>query len=154
MLRIKLEKWLSKKKYIFSYLFFEASLIIQSINEKKFIPWYNAIYGTNERFVIPVPLLNKNEYFFSFSGIKSFLHRLVDYLIYKNIQVKLNVLYDLCSSLRKTLINIILERAISICFKLNIKILVLGGGSSSNELLKLFSHIMKKYYSVSVHCLF
>ena len=45
---------LNKTDNIFFLIyFFEASFIIQSINEKKFIPWYNAISGTNERFVIP-----------------------------------------------------------------------------------------------------
>jgi len=106
--------------------------------------------GNHNRFIFPVPQLDKPYFNFSFSGLKSFSYNLINHLFRQDIVVKQKTLNDMCSSLRTSFIIITLEKAFVACKIYGLQSIVVGGGVASNRALKLFYFTLKKYYNMKI----
>ncbi len=92
-----------------------------------------AVCGKDDAIYFPRPLLNSNDFDFSFSGLKT---AVINYLIDKNkTQQKVNI-NDLCASFQKAIVDTIKYKTIAAAQKNNISRIVLGGGVIANETLK------------------
>ncbi len=90
--------------------------------------------GNPERFRFAKP--NIDGYNYSFSGLKtSFLYFLRDETA-KNSTFVAENMADLCASLQKTIIDILLKKLIKASKELNIKQIAIGGGVSANSGLR------------------
>lgn len=80
----------------------------------------------------------KNKYDYSFSGLKSNFIQFLD----KNLLVDPNFvneyLYDICASIQKTIIDILLDKLLLASKDLNIHSLAIAGGVSANSELRIY----------------
>ncbi len=85
-------------------------------------------------FNFPRPMINSNDFDFSFSGIKTAVLREVE----KIGQIKLteNDVKNLSFSLQNAIFDVILSKTIKACKKYNAKSIVLGGGVAANKTLQ------------------
>ncbi len=101
-----------------------------------------AKYG-KKNFNFPKPMINKNNFNFSFSGLKT----CVNYFIKKNIK-KINQYQfkcDICFSLEESITEILVNKSKKALQKFNIKnISVVGGVSSNSKLRKKMIKMTKK----------
>ncbi|MEM1406063.1 MAG: tRNA (adenosine(37)-N6)-threonylcarbamoyltransferase complex transferase subunit TsaD [Bacteroidota bacterium] len=89
---------------------------------------------------------------FSFSGIKTaFLYFLRDE-IKKNSDFIKNNLYDICASLQRSLIDMLMSRLIKASDQLKIKVIAIAGGVSANSGLRdtLESEAVKRQWQVHI----
>lgn len=95
-----------------------------------------AKYGNPNKFIFPRPMLNKSNFNFSFSGIKTFALNL---LRKNNYDVKLYS--DIARAFEDAVVDILVFKCINIMKKIKVKRVVLVGGVSSNNVLrnKLFN---------------
>ncbi len=108
--------------------------------------------GDPKRFHLPTPLPGKDEYDFSFSGLKTAFFRLTQehFQVERNSQEKIGwkeissdhlnieqqqILYDLCASLEKTIVDTIVKKTCNAAIKHAAKSIIIGGGVSANQLL-------------------
>lgn len=92
--------------------------------------------GDASRFDLPVSLRDRSTYDYSFSGLKTAVRVLVQKLEQQGDVVEGQLLYDLCASLRKAIVDALLAKAILACRRLQVSKLVLGGGVAANSLLR------------------
>ncbi len=94
------------------------------------------------KFIFPKPITsNKNNFNFSFSGLKT---HIINFIKNKNINIQFK--YDLSYSLEKTITDILVIKTINAAKKYNInKISIVGGVSSNTKLRKKMNKIAKKY---------
>jgi N6-L-threonylcarbamoyladenine synthase len=89
--------------------------------------------GKDDAIKFPRPLINSNDFDFSFSGLKT---AVIYFLIEKKKsgeQVNIN---DLCASFQKAIIDSIKYKTLSAAQKYNISSIILGGGVAANESLR------------------
>ncbi|MDD3656704.1 MAG: tRNA (adenosine(37)-N6)-threonylcarbamoyltransferase complex transferase subunit TsaD [Atribacterota bacterium] len=89
--------------------------------------------GKDDAIKFPRPLLNSNDFDFSFSGLKT---AVIYFLIEKKKfgeQVNIN---DLCASFQKAIIDSIKFKTLAAAQKYNISSIILGGGVAANESLR------------------
>ncbi len=101
-----------------------------------------AKYG-KKNFNFPKPMINKNNFNFSFSGLKTH----VNYFIKKNISKinKYQFKCDICFSLEESITELLVNKSKKALKKFNIKNLsVVGGVSSNNKLRKKMINMTKK----------
>ena len=87
--------------------------------------------GNPDAFIFPVPKV-KN-YDVSYSGVKTAFINLLSKKVSKNPDFIKNNLNDLCASIQKTLVKIIVEKIERAQKSLNINIIVVGGGVAANS---------------------
>ncbi len=96
-----------------------------------------------KNFNFPKPIINKNNFCFSFSGLKTHVY----YFIKKNIKNinKYQFKCDICFSLEDSITEILVYKSKKALLKFNIKYLsVVGGVSANNTLRKKIKKMTKK----------
>ncbi|QJC31673.1 tRNA (adenosine(37)-N6)-threonylcarbamoyltransferase complex transferase subunit TsaD [Enterobacteriaceae endosymbiont of Donacia tomentosa] len=94
-----------------------------------------AKYGTPKRFVFPRPMISKkNNFNFSFSGLKTFVK---NFIIKKNL-TDLQTKADIACAFEDAVIETLYLKSLRVLKKYNIQQLVISGGVSSNKKLRIF----------------
>lgn len=88
--------------------------------------------GNDKNFNFPRPMIGSKDFNFSFSGLKAAAMREVKKI--KKIDEKIQA--DICASIQKSIIGVLTRKTIKAAEKYNVKSLLLGGGVSSNEMLR------------------
>ncbi|NLO20093.1 MAG: tRNA (adenosine(37)-N6)-threonylcarbamoyltransferase complex transferase subunit TsaD [Ignavibacteria bacterium] len=90
--------------------------------------------GNSKRFDFPRAMINKPNYDFSFSGLKTS----VRYFLHKNYPegVPEDLLPDLCSSVQQAIIDALIQKTLRAAIDFNVKSIVIGGGVSANSALR------------------
>lgn len=97
-----------------------------------------AAKGDPNFFEFPRPMLDQNNYDFSFSGLKTS----VLYFIKKKFNNKKLPLSDICASFQQAVIDVLTYKTISAAKELNVKSILLAGGVAANKPLR---QNLKKY---------
>lgn len=113
-----------------------------------------ALKGDPNKFKFPRPMIGSHDSEFSFSGLKAAflretqLHFPVLRTSDKKIsweqivleehikQSQKQTLYDLCASLEKAIVDVIIKKTLNVCKKYDAKSLLLGGGVAANQSLR------------------
>jgi N6-L-threonylcarbamoyladenine synthase len=96
----------------------------------------NAKKGNIKRFNLPKPLINSDNFDFSFSGLKTAAHReILKLKEINNNQLTKTDIQDICASLQKTIIDVLIYKTLKAAKKYKVKSILLGGGVSANQLL-------------------
>ena len=97
----------------------------------------NANLGNDKRFNFPKPLINSDDFDFSFSGLKTAALREVLKLKEKNNDKLTHTdIQDVCACLQITIIDILIYKTIKAAKKYNVKSILLGGGVAANQKLR------------------
>jgi N6-L-threonylcarbamoyladenine synthase len=91
--------------------------------------------GDPNRFKLPISLRAHTTYDYSFSGLKTAVRLLIEKL-QREGPVDGQVLNDVAASLRKAIVDALLQKAMLACRRTNTMTLVLGGGVAANSLLR------------------
>lgn len=103
----------------------------------------NAQLGNPDKFVFPEPQIA--DFNFSFSGFKTSVLYFLQREVKKNPDFVQQNLNDLCASIQKTIVDILLKKLEKATKKLNIQEIALAGGVSANcELRRRFEDLGKK----------
>lgn len=105
--------------------------------------------GNPKKYDFPRSMKTKDNYNFSFSGLKTS----VRYFIEKNFPKGLNEsdLPDIAASVQQAIVDILVYKTINVSKKYNIKNIVIGGGVSTNsQLRKEFSKYEEKGYKIVI----
>ncbi len=97
----------------------------------------NAALGNPKRFNFPKPLVDSEDFDFSFSGLKTAAFREIlklrennnGKLTQRNIQ-------DICACLQKTIIEVLIYKTLKAARKYKVKSILLGGGVAANQTLR------------------
>ena len=96
-----------------------------------------ASLGNANRFNLPKPLIDSDNFDFSFSGLKTATHREVLKLKEKNNdKLTQTDIQDICACLQKTIIDVLVFKTIKAAQKYKTKSILLGGGVAANQILK------------------
>jgi len=106
----------------------------------------NAALGNSKRFNFPKPLIDSEDFDFSFSGLKTAALREV-LKLRENNDDKLSEkdIHDICACLQKTIIDILIYKTLKAAKKYNVKSILLGGGVSANQMLQNELMLNTKY---------
>jgi N6-L-threonylcarbamoyladenine synthase len=90
--------------------------------------------GNPKAFDFPRPMMNSNNFDFSFSGLKtSVLYKIKDL----RSQIKdLKVMQDMAAGVEQAIVDVLVEKTIRAAEKFKVKTIMLGGGVSANEKLR------------------
>jgi N6-L-threonylcarbamoyladenine synthase len=88
--------------------------------------------GNAARFPFPRPMINSNDLNFSFSGLKT--AALYEILKHKTINQQLRA--DICASVQKAIVDVLIAKTQKAIAKYRPKIIMLGGGVSANDVLR------------------
>ncbi len=96
----------------------------------------NAGAGNSKRFNFPKPLIDSNDFDFSFSGLKTAALREITKLK-ESQDGKLNQkdIEDICACLQKTIIDVLVFKTLKAAQKYKVKSILLGGGVAANQTL-------------------
>lgn len=86
-----------------------------------------------EHYKLPKVYLNKNEYNFSFSGLKSAVINLAHNLKQRNEEVDA---YDLCYAFQNSVTDVLVDKTINAMNEYNVKNILLAGGVAANQGLR------------------
>jgi N6-L-threonylcarbamoyladenine synthase len=104
--------------------------------------------GNPKAFDFPRPMINSNNFDFSFSGLKtSVLYKIKDLSTLRpaacgasedgRLKIKdLKVMQDMAASVEQAIVDVLVEKTIRAAEKFKIKTIMLGGGVSANEKLR------------------
>lgn len=92
--------------------------------------------GDEKRFNFPIAFRGKDNLDYSFSGLKTSVRLQIEKLQQEHSEVNGQLLYDLCASVRKAIVDALLAKAFLACKQRSIKFLVLGGGVAANSQLR------------------
>ncbi len=97
----------------------------------------NAEMGNTKRFKLPKPLIDSDNFDFSFSGLKTAALREILKLKEKNNDKLTETdIQDVCACLQKTIIDILIYKTLKAAKKYKVKSILLGGGVSANQTLR------------------
>jgi N6-L-threonylcarbamoyladenine synthase len=90
--------------------------------------------GKPDKYDFPRSMIHSDNFDFSFSGLKTS----VRYFVNKNfdIPIREDDLNDLCASVQKAIVDVLVAKAVKASKKYIIKSIVIGGGVSANSLLR------------------
>lgn len=92
----------------------------------------NAQQGNVKAFNLPRPIINSDDFDFSFSGLKTAALREVQKI--QTLDEKTT--NDLCASLQQAIIDVLIKKTIKAVQKYDAKSVLLGGGVAANQTLK------------------
>ena len=93
--------------------------------------------GNTNRFNLPKPLIDSDDFDFSFSGLKTAAFREILKLKEKNNDKLTETdIQDACACLQKTIIDILIYKTLKAAEKYKAKSILLGGGVAANQKLK------------------
>ena len=106
----------------------------------------NAKPGDTKRFNLPKPMINSDNFDFSFSGLKTATFREILKLKGINNDKLTQVdIQDICACLQKTIIDILIYKTLKAAKKYKVKSVLLSGGVSANQNLRTrFNESIKK----------
>jgi N6-L-threonylcarbamoyladenine synthase len=88
--------------------------------------------GDASRYTLPISLKDRSTYDFSFSGLKTAVRLIVQ----KQGPLDEQATRDLCASLRKAIVEALVQKAMLACRRKQVYRLVVGGGVAANSLLR------------------
>lgn len=91
-----------------------------------------AVKITKSRFLFKSPLINSDDFDFSFSGLKTEVQREVK----KLGSIDEQAINEICYSVQKAVINVLIVKTLKAAKIYNAKSILLGGGVSANQTLK------------------
>ena len=113
----------------------------------------NAEMGDAKRFNLPKPLIDSDNFDFSFSGLKTAAFREILKLRENNNgQLTQADIQDICACLQKTIIDILIYKTLKAAKKYQVKSILLGGGVAANQKLRdeLKSSIINSQLSIEL----
>ncbi|MBI3984845.1 MAG: tRNA (adenosine(37)-N6)-threonylcarbamoyltransferase complex transferase subunit TsaD [Candidatus Levybacteria bacterium] len=100
---------------------YPAGPVIEKLSQK----------GDSQKYKFPHPLIDSDDFDFSFSGLKTaVLREVLDRKLSKSETV------DICASFQKAIIDTLIVKTIKAARKYNVKSILLGGGVAANQKLK------------------
>lgn len=102
------------------------------------------VNGNPKAFIFPHPMIDSDDFDFSFSGLKTAVLREVQ----KIEELNDTVVADLSASVQKTVVDLLVKKTLDAIGKYDTKSLLLGGGVSANQKLR---DELKSKVSVEVH---
>ncbi len=87
--------------------------------------------GDPSAFALPRPMLNKDNFDFSFSGLKTAVLYLVKDKKFSRQQIK-----DICASFEQAVIDVLVGKTIKATEKFGVKTIILAGGVAANQRLR------------------
>lgn len=101
--------------------------------------------GDKERFKLPRPMMNSNDFNFSFSGLKT----AVLYLVRDNKEAfKYGDAIDICASFQQAVIDVLVSKTLKAAQKYKVKTIMLAGGVAANwELRNQMENTIKEKLS-------
>ena len=88
--------------------------------------------GNPKAFNFPRPMIGSNNYDFSFSGLKT----AVLYKIKELKKIDQQTISDLCASVQKAIIDVLVKKTVQAAQKYKVKSVLLGGGVAANHKLR------------------
>jgi len=82
---------------------------------------------------LPKPYLNKDEFEFSFSGLKSAVINLIHNARQRNEEIRVN---DVCASFQDSVTDVLVYKTIKAANKFNVKQIIVAGGVAANKGLR------------------
>ena len=113
----------------------------------------NAESGDIKRFNLPKPLIDSNNFDFSFSGLKTAtLRETLKLKETNNNKLTQTDIQDICACLQKTIIDVLIFKTLKAAKKYKVKSILLGGGVSANQKLRneLKSAIINQQSSIEL----
>lgn len=96
-----------------------------------------ASLGNANRFNLPKPLIDSDDFDFSFSGLKTAaLREILKLKEINNGKLTQVDIQDICACLQKTIIDILIYKTLKAAKKYKVKSILLGGGVSANQMLQ------------------
>lgn len=93
--------------------------------------------GDPTAFDFPRPMIDVNNFDFSFSGLKTaVLYTLRDFEKQNLKTISYNLKADLCASFQQAVVDVLVSKTIHAARKYDVKSIILGGGVSANSLLR------------------
>ncbi len=89
--------------------------------------------GNPEKYKLPRPMIKKNNFLFSFSGLKTATLNLIKNLKHNNENYKIE---DIAASFQKAVVDTLVTKTIKAAKKYNIKTITLSGGVAANSMLR------------------
>jgi N6-L-threonylcarbamoyladenine synthase len=87
--------------------------------------------GNPKAYKFPRPMINSNDFNFSFSGLKTSVLYTT-----KKLQVTSHKLQDLCASFQQAVVDVLVAKTIKAALTYGAKTIMLSGGVAANELLR------------------
>ncbi|MBI4078978.1 MAG: tRNA (adenosine(37)-N6)-threonylcarbamoyltransferase complex transferase subunit TsaD [Candidatus Levybacteria bacterium] len=101
--------------------------------------------GNPKAFRFPRPMIDSDDYDFSFSGLKTAALRLT-----KTIEQCNNVtIADISASVQQAIIDVLVKKTLNAAQKYNAKSILLGGGVAANEALRNQFELTAKRYTIN-----
>jgi len=91
--------------------------------------------GNEKAFAFPRPMIGSKDFDFSFSGLKAAVWRETKKLG-SSINYELSTINDLCASVQKSIIEVLVRKTMKAVKKYNAKSILLGGGVACNQKLQ------------------
>ncbi len=88
--------------------------------------------GNPNRFIFPRPIIDSDDFDFSFSGLKTAVLREVK----ATKQFNNTAIYDLCASVQQAIIDVLVAKTLKAAKEFKVKSILLGGGVAANEKLR------------------
>ena len=92
--------------------------------------------GNPKAFTFPRPMINSNDYDFSFSGLKTAVFREVKKLNSQPTTHNLQLTSDLAASVQEAIVDVLVKKTIKATTKYKVKSIIIGGGVAANKRLK------------------
>lgn len=101
--------------------------------------------GDPNAFSLPHPMLDSNDYDFSYSGLKTAVLNLVT--LNPSFMSQGQSLANLCASIQQAIIDPLVKKTLKAAKQFGIKTIILGGGVAANDLLRSQLELYSKRYS-------
>lgn len=103
--------------------------------------------GNPKKYIFPSPLINSNDFDFSFSGLKTAVLREVS-----KTTINDQIVCDISLAVQKAIIDVIVKKTIKSAIKFKAKSIILGGGVAANSKLRdsLQSSIINNQSSIKL----
>lgn len=89
--------------------------------------------GIDNALTLPRPMIDSNDFDFSFSGLKTAVLREVQGLKNKPNEQNIN---DLCASVQKAVVDVLVKKTLNAAKEFKVKSILLGGGVAANQKLR------------------
>jgi N6-L-threonylcarbamoyladenine synthase len=103
--------------------------------------------GNKKSFVFPRPLMNQDNFNFSFSGLKSAAQRMLESMGADEILTSKN---DLCASYQNAIVEVLISKLEKAIKTYNVKHFIISGGVSANSQLRSEAMALTKRLNVKV----